>query len=52
LDGVFLLGRYNGATPEQYFNGWLDEFRLSKGIARWTADFTPPSEEYYNIKEV
>ncbi len=50
LDGVFLLGRYNGATPEQYFNGWIDEFRFSKGIARWTADFTPPSEEYYNIE--
>ena len=22
-------------------NGWIDEFRLSKGIARWTANFTP-----------
>lgn len=29
----------------QYFNGWLDEVRVSN-IARWTANFTPPSCEY------
>ena len=30
-----------------YFNsGWLDEFRISKGIARWTANFTPPTSAY------
>ena len=27
-------------------NGWLDELRISKGIARWTANFTPPTEAY------
>lgn len=26
--------------------GWIDEFRFSKGIARWTADFTPETTEY------
>jgi len=36
------LGLYNGA----YFNGWIDEYRVSKGIARWTANFTPPTDEY------
>jgi hypothetical protein len=25
---------------------YMDEFRISKGIARWTADFTPPTKEY------
>jgi len=29
-----------------YTNGWLDELRISKGIARWTANFTPPTGEY------
>jgi|GEM_PF-1090062 len=29
-----------------YFNGSLDEFRLSKGIARWTSNFTPPTSAY------
>ena len=26
--------------------GWLDEFRVSKGIARWTSNFTPPTAPY------
>jgi len=29
-----------------YYNGWIDEFRFSKGIARWTANFTPPTFPY------
>jgi len=31
---------------EEHFNGWLDEIRISKGIARWTSHFTSPSKEY------
>jgi len=31
------------------FNGWIDEFRISKGIARWTADFTPPTAAYGHL---
>lgn len=32
---------------KRYFlNGWLDEFRISKGIARWAGNFTPPSVAY------
>lgn len=27
-------------------DGWLDELRVSKGIARWTSNFTPPTHEY------
>jgi hypothetical protein len=30
-------------------SGYIDEFRVSKGIARWTEDFTPPSEPYVPI---
>ncbi len=26
--------------------GWIDEFRFSKGIARYTANFTPPGPFY------
>ena len=29
-----------------YINGYLDEFRVSKGIARWTDNFTPSSAPY------
>lgn len=34
------------ASVYYYWNGWLDEFRLSTGIARWTTTFTPPTSEY------
>jgi hypothetical protein len=30
----------------KYFNGLIDEFRVSKGVARWTSGFTPPSQAY------
>jgi len=36
------LGEYNG----YYYAGHVDEFRFSKGIARWTANFTPPTAPY------
>jgi hypothetical protein len=26
--------------------GWLDEYRVLKGVAAWTANFTPPSAAY------
>lgn len=29
-----------------FFNGYIDEFRLSKGIARWTSNFTPEEAPY------
>ena len=28
------------------YNGQIDEMRISKGIARWTANFTPPTATY------
>lgn len=29
-------------------NGWLDEYRVSKGIARWTSNFTVATQAYGN----
>lgn len=50
LDGDVLIGRYR--TYDYYFNGWIDEFRISRGIARWTENFTPPTSAYaYPMKE-
>jgi len=30
----------------KYFNGWLDEYRVSKGVARWIGSFSPSSAAY------
>lgn len=32
--------------------GWIDEFRLSVGIARWTANFTPPTQAYVTVGQI
>jgi hypothetical protein len=39
-------GSSDGNPAQYYFDGYIDEFRISKGIARWTTDFTPPTEAY------
>lgn len=45
--GVYLhIGRYNGSGGLYYLNGYIDEFRISKGIARWTQNYTVPASEY------
>ena len=36
----------NSATLDRFFPGHMDEIRVSKGIARWTATFTPPTVPY------
>ena len=36
----------NATDRIEFLNGWLDEIRVSKGIARWTSDFTPPTSAY------
>lgn len=43
--GILNIGRY-GSSASGLVNGWMDEIRISKGIARWTANFTAPTNEY------
>ena len=42
--GVTNIGNYAGGL--KFYNGLIDEFRISN-IARWTANFTVPTEEDY-----
>lgn len=44
-NNVFGIGNRTSGTAFP-FNGWIDELRVSKGIARWTSNFTPPTEAY------
>jgi len=61
VDGVLENSQtFSGAVPDlaealvvgsnfessDFFNGWIDEFRLSVGTAKWTSNFTPPTSEY------
>lgn len=42
------VGRYYSTNDYQY-QGHLDEYRLSAGIARWTAPFAYPTSEYGSV---
>ena len=38
-----VFGRLYTLTNGSYFSGYMDEMRVTKGYALWTADFTPPN---------
>lgn len=42
------IGRRSISSGSNYYEGMMDEYRISKGTARWTADFTPSTIEYTN----
>jgi hypothetical protein len=33
-------------SGSEAYKGWLDDIRITKGVARYTADFTPPTEAF------
>lgn len=38
----------DGGLETRFFQGWLDDLRITKGVARYTSSFTPPTEPFPN----
>jgi hypothetical protein len=46
VTGMTIGARYTGAT--EYVAGYIDELRITKGVARYTTTFTVPDQAFPN----
>jgi hypothetical protein len=46
--GVPLTIGRNQESAVWYFNGFMDELRVTRGVARYTGNFTPPTQPFPN----
>ena len=44
--GTLSVGTFGAYLPLTNFAGYIDEFRITKGLARWTSNFVPPVLAY------
>lgn len=42
----FYIGAGGSSLTTDYFYGYIEDFRVTKGIARYTANFTPPTAAF------
>ena len=46
-DYSFVGGLYSsGATPRLFYNGYINDLRITKGLARYNSTFTPPTTAF------
>lgn len=48
--GLFTIGADQGGDAQQFI-GYIDDLRVTKGVGRYPADFTPPSEPFWPVFE-
>ena len=46
---ALLIGYQTGVGATAYFNGYIDDIRITKGVARYTATFTPPTAAFPDV---
>ncbi len=46
---ILTVGGLSDALFAPVWNGWLDEFRIEIGTARWTSNFTPPAAAFTDV---
>ena len=42
----FSLGMGYPTNATEFYTGYIDDFRITKGVARYTANFTPPTAKF------
>lgn len=42
LPDTFYIGAHRSGNALRYFNGYIDDFRITQGVGRYTENFTPP----------
>jgi hypothetical protein len=47
--GARQINVLSSSTLDRFFNGYIDDLRITKGVARYTANFTPPTAPFPDI---